>query len=185
MFDLQLAEDVGDVELDGADADGEPVANLSIAEVLAEQPNTSRSRRVRSMSPTWPPAPAVDADSALGALPPCQPGLRRNARASAIASSCGKASPDTQAAAKVSSSKWARTAVAVVWRSSSSVGRGGAPMARRIVAALPRNHAACIGLPRNRCEVRHALQALGHPQPRAELIVQRQRVSIMERRDHI
>ncbi len=35
-----------------------------------------------------------------------------------------------------------------------------------------------------RCEVRHALQALGNPQPRAELIVQRQSVRIMERRDH-
>ena len=38
IFDLQLVEDVGDVELDGTDADVEPVANLSIAEVLAEQP---------------------------------------------------------------------------------------------------------------------------------------------------
>jgi hypothetical protein len=35
VLDLQLAEDVGDVELDGANADIEPVANLSIAEVPA------------------------------------------------------------------------------------------------------------------------------------------------------
>src|SRR5215203_4718960 len=35
-----------------------------------------------------------------------------------------------------------------------------------------------------RCEVRHALQALGHPQPRAEIVVQRQRIRIMERRHH-
>ena len=111
-------------------------------------------------------------------------GSRRNARARAIASSCGKASPDMQAAAKASSSKWARTAVTVVWRSRSSVGRGGAPVARRIVAALPRNQAVSYWLAAQRCEVRHALQALGHPQPRAEIIVQRQRIRIMERRHH-
>lgn len=35
-----------------------------------------------------------------------------------------------------------------------------------------------------RCEVRHSLQALGNPQPRAELIVQSQSISVMERRDH-
>ncbi len=37
-----------------------------------------------------------------------------------------------------------RTAVTPVWTSRSSVGRGGAPVARRIVAALPRNQAGVV-----------------------------------------